>query len=202
VRQLNISAADARNNFRSLRDAIERAYGGVISRSDIDDATAAGMAKIVPRRLRIPEPSGEIASAFQAPYVVDADVQFRRYLDKCCAAYRDHRDKYALPSVVLTQSSGFGKSRVVFNLAIATAAEASEARGTDHDGVVCVRTHDQVVVGVSCRHLGTERDLFRSNGLEWAAYRAAPCSVRVREEASRHGRRGVVASLHDEERRF
>jgi len=84
VRQLNISAADARNNFRSLRDAIERAYGGVISRSDIDDATAAGMAKIVPRRLRIPEPSGEIASAFQAPYVVDADVQFRRYLDKCC----------------------------------------------------------------------------------------------------------------------
>lgn len=128
VRQLDTSAADERNNSKTLCDVIEHAHGGVISCKDIDAATAASMVKVAPRRLLIPEPSGEVASAFQAPYVGDADVQFRRYLDKCCATYRDHRDKYASPSVVLTQSSGFGKSRVVFNLAIATAAEALQKR--------------------------------------------------------------------------
>ncbi|KAG6945511.1 hypothetical protein JG687_00017252 [Phytophthora cactorum] len=59
--------------------------------------------------------------AFAAPYVGDADAQFQAYLATCLSAYRVYMSDYTAPYVTITQSSGFGKSRILQRLAETTA---------------------------------------------------------------------------------
>lgn len=88
---------------------------------------------------------GRVKEAFQAPYVGDADERFRRYLARCCVEYRADPSKYSSPDVTLTQSSGFGKSRLVYNLAQKTAGGATEEAGGTTFGMrvlyVCARSN-------------------------------------------------------------
>lgn len=67
-----------------------------------------------------------VERAFQAPYIGDADERFRRYLARCCAAYRTEKSTFLSPDVTLTQSSGYGKSRLAYNLAQKTAGGVTE----------------------------------------------------------------------------
>ncbi|RAW26080.1 hypothetical protein PC110_g17512 [Phytophthora cactorum] len=54
---------------------------------------------------------------FHLPYVGDADVRFLRYLTRCCKSYYGNSSAYDAPYVTIVQSSGFGKSRILFEVA-------------------------------------------------------------------------------------
>ncbi|KAG2775742.1 hypothetical protein Pcac1_g13733 [Phytophthora cactorum] len=54
---------------------------------------------------------------FHLPYVGDADVRFLRYLTRCCKSYYGNSSAYDVPYVTIVQSSVFGKSRILFEVA-------------------------------------------------------------------------------------
>ncbi|EEY62365.1 uncharacterized protein PITG_14792 [Phytophthora infestans T30-4] len=119
---------------RQIKGAIFAAYFEYdLSKQDINEAVAE---VIVTLRL-IQDPSRDtmdpldepqqIAHAFRATYVGDADTEFREYLAACCSAYCAHTSDYKAPYVTITQSSGFGKSRILRELAESTAAALCQA---------------------------------------------------------------------------
>jgi hypothetical protein len=62
------------------------------------------------------ERENRLRDAFtQLPYLGDADVKLTEYLRRCWRAYQD--DRSVAPCTSIVQSSGFGKSRLVFQLA-------------------------------------------------------------------------------------
>ncbi|EGZ06240.1 hypothetical protein PHYSODRAFT_416121, partial [Phytophthora sojae] len=75
------------------------------------------------------------ARAFKAPYVGDADTEFRSYLARCCSAYCHVKGDYRAPCLAVTQSSGFGKSRILQRLAETTAAGELLVHGNDRFAV-------------------------------------------------------------------
>ncbi|KAG2787730.1 hypothetical protein Pcac1_g3132 [Phytophthora cactorum] len=81
--------------------------------------------------------------AFAAPYVGDADAQFQAYLATCLSAYRVYMSDYTAPYVTITQSSGFGKSRILQRLAETTAEGNCLVHNGNHYDVtvfyVCAR---------------------------------------------------------------
>ncbi|KAG3069769.1 hypothetical protein PI125_g23135, partial [Phytophthora idaei] len=83
------------------------------------------------------------AKAFAAPYVGDADAQFQAYLATCLSAYRVYMSDYTTPYVTITQSSGFGKSRILQRLAETTAEGNCLVHNGNHYDVtvfyVCAR---------------------------------------------------------------
>ncbi|KAG6942231.1 hypothetical protein JG688_00018247 [Phytophthora aleatoria] len=100
-------------------------YG--IDRAGPDVAVAAAMVELQQilseerdhqTNLAVLEP---VAKACKAPYVGDADAQFQAYLASCFSAYWAHMSDYTFPYVTITQSSGFGKSRILQWLAETTA---------------------------------------------------------------------------------
>ncbi|EEY59658.1 uncharacterized protein PITG_12241 [Phytophthora infestans T30-4] len=54
---------------------------------------------------------------FSSPYSGDADVRFFRYLMRCCKLYSENPAAYTAPYVTIMQSSGFGKSRILYEVA-------------------------------------------------------------------------------------
>ncbi|OWZ01845.1 hypothetical protein PHMEG_00026700 [Phytophthora megakarya] len=99
--------------FIAIQDAVYLTYTRLTDdRADLDRVVEAAVAHF--RRIK------SLRRAFDAPYVGNADVQFRRYLERCCSAYRsneDNEEPYWHPFVTLTQSSGFGKTRILRQLA-------------------------------------------------------------------------------------
>lgn len=67
--------------------------------------------------------------AFCAPFVGDAHLEFRDYLYRCRDAYAATPREYPPPCVKLLQSSGFGKSRLLFELAKTMCAGSTNQRG-------------------------------------------------------------------------
>ncbi|KAF4131849.1 hypothetical protein GN958_ATG18882 [Phytophthora infestans] len=129
---------------RQIKGAIFAAYFEYdLSKQDINEAVAE---VIVTLRL-IQDPSRDtmdpldepqkIAHAFRATYVGDADTEFREYLAAWCSANSAHTSDYKAPYVTITQSSGFGKSRILRELAESTAAgEPLVHHGTKFDATV------------------------------------------------------------------
>ncbi|RLN13838.1 hypothetical protein BBJ28_00026855, partial [Nothophytophthora sp. Chile5] len=56
-------------------------------------------------------------------YIGDAGDKFAAYLKRCWRAYQDNYEVYKAPYVAIVQSSGFGKSRLLYKL----------AQGVEHD---------------------------------------------------------------------
>lgn len=131
--KLDIDESDARANQKgyvaTLYQAISRAYKEARG-SHVEAATAAAVDKleVILSREYSRKPDSDVtqqAAAFQAHYVGDADAKFRRYLERCCVAYWFHQTEYTAPYLAITQSSGFGKSRIMYNLAVETATRTS-----------------------------------------------------------------------------
>ncbi|GMF64047.1 unnamed protein product [Phytophthora fragariaefolia] len=68
-----------------------------------------------------------LAAAFAGSYSGSAHDEFTTYLTRCCAQYRANPTVYIAPWVAITQSSGFGKSRVVCELARKCTTDATNA---------------------------------------------------------------------------
>jgi hypothetical protein len=51
-----------------------------------------------------------------------ADDKFHEHLMRCCKSYKDNKRFYTSPYVTIVQSSGFGKSRIVYQVATKIAA--------------------------------------------------------------------------------
>ncbi|KAE9245937.1 hypothetical protein PF004_g5037 [Phytophthora fragariae] len=58
-----------------------------------------------------------LAVAFDSTYCGTADTEFERHLARCCKKYTVKPDDYTAPYLAITQSSGFGKSRILSQLA-------------------------------------------------------------------------------------
>ncbi|KAE8991966.1 hypothetical protein PR002_g20694 [Phytophthora rubi] len=58
-----------------------------------------------------------LAVAFDSTYYGTADTEFERHLVRCCKKYTVKPDNYTAPYLAITQSSGFGKSRILSQLA-------------------------------------------------------------------------------------
>ncbi|GMF22544.1 unnamed protein product [Phytophthora fragariaefolia] len=69
----------------------------------------------------------QLAMAFAGSYTGSAHDKFTEYLTRCCAQYRANPTVYIAPYVAITQSSGFGKSRVVCELARKCTTDATNA---------------------------------------------------------------------------
>ncbi|KAK1946688.1 hypothetical protein P3T76_002240 [Phytophthora citrophthora] len=104
-----------------LPDAIENR----LSMADFKGASDAAIAELrviqseTPVRVASSKPRDIVPAAFDMPYEGGADVSFQKHLVACCHAYINDtlNDKYTAPYVTITQSSGFGKSRIVKRLA-------------------------------------------------------------------------------------
>ncbi|KAE9064617.1 hypothetical protein PF010_g28537, partial [Phytophthora fragariae] len=68
----------------------------------------------------------QLATAFTGTYSGSAHDEFQKYLTRCCEHYRARPTTYIAPYVAITQSSGFGKSRVLFELAKKCASDATK----------------------------------------------------------------------------
>ncbi|KAG7399759.1 hypothetical protein PHYBOEH_008093 [Phytophthora boehmeriae] len=104
----------------------------------------------------------ELKIAFtQTDYVGDAHVAFEKYLWRCWKEYNPM--KYKSPYVAVVQSSGFGKSRMLFELA--RKAERSDGSSSNLRVLYsCVRFHRSTGYPVATTHL---RDwLFRDGVTE------------------------------------
>jgi len=58
-----------------------------------------------------------LAVAFGGDYFGTADDKFEKHLKRCCTSYCANSAAYTAPYVTITQSSGFGKSRILYRLA-------------------------------------------------------------------------------------
>jgi hypothetical protein len=63
-----------------------------------------------------PEELEQLKRSFRSTYSGDADERFQRYLRRCCARYYNDPSPYLAPLVLIMQSSGFGKSRLLYEL--------------------------------------------------------------------------------------
>ncbi|KAG1712483.1 hypothetical protein DVH05_000227 [Phytophthora capsici] len=117
-----------------IKHAVFAAYSGFIySRQlavdDIHEATNAAIEKLrmiqsqrkanpEPRKL-VPEAFRLVSEAFERDYKGSADISFQKYLARCCHTYfkYGYEEMYTAPYVTITQSSGFGKSRILKRLA-------------------------------------------------------------------------------------
>jgi len=116
---------------RHLKAAILKAYiahvNNFIDINDVCTAEAAAKSEVdriwdaFSRQEKVDQKTlVQMAAAFTAEYIGDADTQFADYLARCCSAYEDYPDHYTAPYVAITQSSGFGKSRILRRLAEST----------------------------------------------------------------------------------
>ncbi|KAG1702109.1 hypothetical protein DVH05_009901 [Phytophthora capsici] len=100
-------------------------YSHQLSNDDIFAATNAAIETLCviqsqpPDNKPIPELRELAPKSFQQDYKGNADISFQRYLAGCCYAYFNHgnEEMYTAPYVTITQSSGFGKSRILKRLA-------------------------------------------------------------------------------------
>lgn len=72
-----------------------------------------------------------LRKAFDSPYVGDAVERFHRHLARCCERYYRCAKFYTAPLVAITQSSGFGKSRILHQLAKKLSRPSVEQPGSD-----------------------------------------------------------------------
>ncbi|KAK1942089.1 hypothetical protein P3T76_006411 [Phytophthora citrophthora] len=111
-----------------IKAYVHRAYAEFMNlQLSLDDIDAAGNAAIDQLRVIQSQPSDSKATqelrklvpeAFKQDYKGDADVRFQRYLTGCCYTYLTvDKEMYKAPYVTITQSSGFGKSRILKRLA-------------------------------------------------------------------------------------
>ncbi|KAG1692481.1 hypothetical protein DVH05_025233 [Phytophthora capsici] len=115
------------------KNAVFAAYSEFINRPlSMDDFHAAANAAIEklrmiqsqrkanpePRKL-VPEAFRLVSEAFERDYKGSADTSFQKYLARCCHTYfkYGYEEMYTAPYVTITQSSGFGKSRILKRLA-------------------------------------------------------------------------------------
>ncbi|KAG1692479.1 hypothetical protein DVH05_025231 [Phytophthora capsici] len=70
-------------------------------------------------RILVPEAFRLVSEAFERDYIGNADISFQKYLAGCCYTYFKYggEEMYTAPYVTITQSSGFGKSRILKRLA-------------------------------------------------------------------------------------
>lgn len=99
-----------------------------------------------------------LASAFHAPYVGGAFSQFRDYLCSCWSAYKDAGARM-FPYVTAMQSSGFGKSRLLHEVAKSSARTSSRASRTEPKLMDGQASEGEIRVLYVCA-----RDIRRSSG--------------------------------------
>lgn len=58
-----------------------------------------------------------LISFAEMDYLGDADERFIRYLQRCWAVYQQGNEVQLAPCTTVVQSSGFGKSRLLYQLA-------------------------------------------------------------------------------------
>ncbi|KAG1692483.1 hypothetical protein DVH05_025235 [Phytophthora capsici] len=108
---------------------LEFIYSRQLSVDDIHEAANAAIEKLrmiqsqrkanpEPHKL-VPEAFRLVSEAFERDYKGSADISFQRYFARCCHTYfnHGHKEMYTAPYVTITQSSGFGKSRILKRLA-------------------------------------------------------------------------------------
>ncbi|KAG1692482.1 hypothetical protein DVH05_025234 [Phytophthora capsici] len=108
---------------------LEFIYSLQLSVDDIHEAANAAIEKLrmiqsqrkanpEPHKL-VPEAFRLVSEAFERDYKGSADISFQRYFARCCHTYfnHGHKEMYTAPYVTITQSSGFGKSRILKRLA-------------------------------------------------------------------------------------
>lgn len=78
-----------------------------------------------------PETMKLLEKAFGGSYSGDADARFQRHLVRCCERYYENRVPYTAPYVTIMQSSGFGKSRLLYQLAKKLARSNKDQPGSD-----------------------------------------------------------------------
>ncbi|RLN14903.1 hypothetical protein BBJ28_00025779 [Nothophytophthora sp. Chile5] len=83
----------------------------------------------------------QLQAAFEQPYVGNTHLKFHGYLARCWHAYKAKRNGYTSPYVPLVQSSGFGKSRLLRELAGVTknATTMPRTQLTDSDSEISMR---------------------------------------------------------------
>lgn len=168
ARELLIVETIARENpigYRSvLREAIGNAYEDLSVRT-VKAATTAAMDELEqilaveravdPSYRRTSDLADRLATAFRAPYVGDADKQLHQYLLRCSAAYRADPERYTSPYVTVTQSSGFGKSRLLHRLAETCASDSDSSSSTALSAECEEKAVDQVATtseSCTCAH--------------------------------------------------
>lgn len=67
----------------------------------------------------------QVTKSFVAPFVGDSADRFHAFLRRCWTTYRSPSSKYTSPCSTLVQSSGFGKSQVLWEV---TKQDASDMR--------------------------------------------------------------------------
>ena len=71
-------------------------------------------------------------------YIGDASSKFKAYLERCWKMYRTNPELYKAPYVSVVQSSGFGKSRMLYELALMALKRCSQMKVL----YVCARTQE------------------------------------------------------------
>ena len=111
--------------FKELRSAILHRVEQLLA----DDRRAAEAAAEAHQAFETER--DKMHQAFGDGYVGDADARFQRHLVRCCQAYRGRPDAYTAPCVALVQASGFGKSRLLYQLATKLAGPQPESTSDD-----------------------------------------------------------------------
>ncbi|KAE9005511.1 hypothetical protein PR003_g17166 [Phytophthora rubi] len=125
--------------LKKLNDLIEKAYKGVDEsilhriwrKHDLDILASVKEALSQPKsntptKTEVDRKKKQLATAFTGTYSGSADDEFQKYLARCCKLFRDNRSVYLAPYVAITQSSGFGKSRVLSELAKKCASDVTK----------------------------------------------------------------------------
>jgi hypothetical protein len=72
----------------------------------------------------------QLEKAFVVVYSGDAHERFQRHLERCCSRYYKKSVDYTAPYVTIMQSSGFGKSRILYDLAKKLARPSQDPAGS------------------------------------------------------------------------
>ncbi|KAI9999196.1 hypothetical protein PInf_004016 [Phytophthora infestans] len=126
--QLDIDENELRNSWRRdklttyITARVARVYfvPGVDALFEIIAAKVEAIlkAEVLINAVTDPAATSNLDQAFfSSPYSGDADVRFFRYLMRCCKLYSENPAAYTAPYVTIMQSSGFGKSRILYEVA-------------------------------------------------------------------------------------
>ncbi|KAG1684944.1 hypothetical protein DVH05_010151 [Phytophthora capsici] len=110
-----------------------------------------------------PKISKLTTTAFKHDYTGSADFNFQKYLAACCSAYSKNLASYTAPSTTITQSSGFGKSRILKRLSETPTIEHNDEQFGVKVLYICARTikHSS---GYPCATQELREWLFPKNG--------------------------------------
>ncbi|KAL3663870.1 hypothetical protein V7S43_011282 [Phytophthora oleae] len=99
--------------------AQERTVAFAIAGTAVNNLITQLESKESPSRTQTTAEIEQLKHAFtKTKYVGDAHVKFARYLRRCYKAYARAPNKFKAPYVAVAQSSGFGKSRMILELAV------------------------------------------------------------------------------------